>query len=845
MRRGFSVITLFSLPIVLFLSGVAALAQTASQSVRNQGPQPITPEMEHQVDAMVRKLTLEQKIALIGGEDGMFIRSEPSIGLPRLKMSDGPMGVRTWGPSTAYAAGIGLAASWDTSLAEKVGAMIGADARARGVNFVLAPGVNIYRAPMNGRNFEYFGEDPYLAGKFAVGYINGVQSRGVSATVKHFALNNAEYDRHNQNSVADERTLREIYLPAFEAAVKEGHVGAVMDSYNLVNGEHSTQSQFLNIQVLREDWGFRGIVMSDWGATYDGVAAANNGLDLEMPSAQFMTVATLLPAIKDGRVSEAVIDEKVRRILRTAVQFGFLERDQAELNIPLYHPQGSAVALESAEEGAVLLKNEGNLLPLDRKAIHSIAVLGPDAYPAVPGGGGSSHVDAFAPVSFMTGLSNALDPGTKVYWNAGIPSPEEIFKSSRWCTDPECRHSGLFRAEYVLSADERLFSTVDETVNHTAASWMSEQTTTPRRMEWLGYFLPKISGSYRVVAQGGGSDRYELWIDGTQVLKEVHNNGAAARSATVSLGAGKPARVHFIYFPGQQGNTASLGIVAEDKLVDPEAIRLAKMADVVVLAVGFSPATESEGFDRTYELPFGQEALIQAVAAANPHTIVVLTSGGSVATRDWIDKVPVLLQTWYAGQQAGNALLKLLDGDVNPSGKLPISWEKKIEDNPTDNNYYEPAGTRDVKYSEGIFMGYRYYETSQVKPLFPFGFGLSYTSFAFSNLSVSPESVSPDGPITVSFDVKNTGSRAGAEIAQIYVGDPSATVQRPQMELKGFSRVALAPGEVHRVTVTLNKRSLAYWDVQTHAWKVDPGNFIVYVGDSSANVPLQESFTVQ
>ncbi len=836
--------TLSLLPIVLCLS-VTAVAQPTGQSAMNQGPQPITPAMEQKVDAMVHKLTLEQKIALIGGEDSMFIRSEPSIRFPRLKMSDGPMGVRTWGPSTAYAAGIGLAASWDTSLAQKVGAMIGEDARARGVNFLLGPGVDIYRAPMNGRNFEYFGEDPYLAGKIAVGYIDGVQNQAVSATVKHFALNNSEYDRHNENSIADERTLREIYLPAFEAAVKEGHVGAVMDSYNLVNGEHSTQNKFLNIEVLRKDWGFRGILMSDWDATYDGIAAANNGLDLEMPFARFMTAATLLPAIKDGTVSEAVIDQKVRRILRTALQFGFLDRQQTRLDIPLYNQQGNAVALQSAEEGAVLLKNQGNLLPLDRHAIHSIAVLGPDAYPAEPGGGGSSQVDAFAPVSFMTGFSNALYPGTKVYWNSGVVSPEEIFKNSRWCVDPACQTPGLFRAEYVLSASERLFSTVDKTVDHTAPSWMSEQTTTPRRMEWVGYFLPKTSGTYSVVATGGESDRFELRIDGKQLLAEEHNDGAPVLSAAVSLQAGKPAQVHFIYFPAHQDSKASLGIVAEEKLINPEAIQLARTSDVVVLSAGFNPGTESEGFDRTYQLPFGQEELIQAVSAANPRTIVVLTSGGSVATSNWIGKVPVVLQTWYAGQQAGNALPKLLYGDVNPSGKLPISWEKKIEDNPTYDNYYEQPGTKDVKYSEGIFIGYRYYETSQVKPLFPFGFGLSYTSFAFSNLSVSPESVSPDGPITVSFDVKNTGSRAGAEIAQIYVGDPSATVRRPQMELKGFSRVVLAPGEVHRVTATLDKRSLAYWDVKTHAWKVDPGKFFVYVGDSSVNVPLQKSFTVQ
>ena len=264
-----------------------------------------------------------------------------------------------------------------------------------------------------------------------------------------------------------------------------------------------------------------------------------------------------------------------------------------------------------------------------------------------------------------------------------------------------------------------------------------------------------------------------------------------------------------------------------------------------MLSVGFGPGTESEGSDRTYQLPFGQEELIRAVTAANPHTVVVLTAGGSVATQDWIDRTPALLQTWYGGQQAGNALTKILFGEVDPSGKLPISWEKKIEDNPTYKDYYELPGTRDIKYSEGVFLGYRYYETSTVKPLFPFGFGLSYTTFAFSNLSVSPKTASSTGPIDVAFDVKNTGSVAGAEVAQIYVGDPSATVKRPKMELKGFSRVMLAPGEIRHVTATLDKRSLAYWDTNTHAWKVDPGKFVVYVGDSSENVPLQQDITVQ
>lgn len=824
------------------LAGNAALAQSAANT---QAPTAITPAMEQKVDAMVHKLSLQQKIELIGGEDSMFIRSEPSIGFPRLKMSDGPMGVRTWGPSTAYAAGIGLAASWDTALAEKIGVGLGEDARARGVNFLLGPGVNIYRAPMNGRNFEYFGEDPYLSSHIAVNYILGVQSQGVSATVKHFAGNNSEYDRHNGNSIIEERALREIYLPAFKAAVQQGHVGAVMDSYNLLNGDHATQNKFLNIDLLRKEWGFRGLLMSDWAATYDGIAAANNGLDLEMPSGRFMNTKTLLPAVQSGQVKEAVIDQKVRRILRTAMQFGFLDRDQTDLNVPLFNQNGNAIALQAAEEGAVLLKNDGNLLPLHKDSIHTIAVIGPDAYPAVPGAGGSADVTAFAPVSFMTGLSDALYPAIKVYWNAGIPTPADIFRSSKWCVDAQCQHTGLQRKEYVDSTNAPLVTGEDRVVANAMGRQFGAHAKTLRRVEWNAYFVPKTSGVYRFVAAAIGQDRYKLTVNGNQVLDESLYEGQAPKSAAVTLEAGKPAQVQFVYFPVRDGNTAGLGVIAEDKLINSDAVRLAKMADVVVLSVGYSPQTESEGFDRTYQLPFGQQMLIRAITTANPRTIVNITSGGSVATSGWIDQVPAVLENWYGGQQAGNALEKILFGEVNPSGKLPISWEKTIQDDPAYKNYYQQPGTKDVKYAEGIFVGYRYYDKSKVKPLFPFGFGISYTTFAFSNLSVSPDSASSAGPITVAFDVKNTGPVAGAEVAQVYIGDPSATAARPEKELKGFSRVMLAPGEVRHVTATLDKQSLAYWDVKTHAWKVDPGKFLVYVGDSSVNVPLQKSFTVQ
>ena len=833
-------------PASLFLAG----AMTMTQRAAAQGPQPITPIMERKVDAMVKKLTLAQKIALIGGEDryGSFVRSEPSIGLPKLKMSDGPMGVRSWGPSTAYAAGINLAASWDTALAERVGVMLGEDARARGVNFLLGPGVNIYRAPLNGRSFEYFGEDPYLAGQIAAHYIEGVQSQNVIATVKHFDANNSEYDRGKINSIIDERTLREIYLPAFEAAVKQGHVGSVMDSYNLINGEHASQNGFLNNQVLRKDWGFRGIVMSDWGAAHDGVAAANGGLDLEMPSGKFMNADTLLPAIQSGKVSESIIDQKVRRILRTAMQFGFFDHDQTNLNIPLYNQQGDAVTLQAAEEGAVLLKNDGDILPLSRQSIHSIAILGPEAYPAEPGGGGSAEVTAFAPVSFMTGLSNALTPAIKVYWDPGVKTPLTIFEQTDWCVDPTCKKPGLLRNEYIDASNEKVFSGLDSHVaNWSNGLWgRKSRAATPHRVEWDGYFVPKNSGVYRIVAAGLKKDRYRLLVDGKQILEQAQHGGRReTQSAQRTLEAGKPVHVQFIYWPRTDQVLGGLGVIAEDRIVDPEAVSLAKMADVAVVSVGFGPHMESEGSDRTYQLPFGQQELIHAITAVNPRTIVTLTAGGSVATRGWIEKTPVMLDTWYGGQEAGNALTRILFGDVNPSGKLPISWEEKIEDDPAYKNYYEQSGTRDVKYAEGIFLGYRYYEKNNVKPLFPFGFGMSYTDFAFRNLTVTPRSAPPSGPVTVGFDVKNTGARAGAEVAEVYVGDPSAAVPRPVKELKGFSRVMLAPGESRHVTVTLDRRSMAYWDTNIHNWKVDPGKFTVFVGDSSANVPLQKSFTVQ
>jgi len=804
--------------------------------------QQLTPdEVDRRVEVMLGKLTLEQKIELIHGADDMVLApAMPQIGLPEIRTSDGPMGVRSWGPSTAYAAGVGLAASWDTKLAQRIGEAIGRDARARGVNILLGPGVNIYRAPMNGRNFEYFGEDPYLAGQIAAHYIQGVQSQNVVATVKHYDANNSEYDRNNIDSIIDERTLREIYLPAFEAAVKEGHVGAVMDSYNQINGEHATQNKFLNMDVLKKDWGFRGILMSDWGATYDGIAAANAGLDVEMPSGRFMNAKTLLPAIQADKVSVATIDDKVRRLLRIAVIFRFIHNEQQDLTLPLYNPQSESVALESSLEGMVLLKNEGALLPLDLRRVHTIAVIGPNAYPAQPTGGGSANVSAIAPVSFLTGLSKAPGPNTKVLWNPGLKVLQHI-KGRGFSIDPEGRQPGLRQEEF----DKRDYSGQPDRVKVVSDVDLSgpddvHPSGKTLAVRWTGYYTPPASGPQLFLTKTvrGDGDTYQLYVDGKLLLRENGSEGEP-QSAEVDLPAGKAVPIRFEYT--SQVNIIRVGMVAlpAEEALTPEARKIAARAEVAVVTVGFDSSTETEGHDRTFHLPPGQEFLIKAVASANPRTVVVLTAGGSVATSGWLNRVPVLLHTWYAGSQGGTALAQVLLGSANPGGKLPMSWWSREEGDPTFNSYYLTPGSEDLKYSEGVFVGYRAYGIDGRKPEFPFGFGLSYSSFAFTHLTVTPAAAG-DAPINVTFEVTNTGSRAGAEVAQVYVSDPSARVPRPERELKGFERVVLKPGEKRQVTLRLDRRALSRWDVVSHGWKVDPGKFVVRVGDSAENTPLNQ-----
>jgi len=798
-------------------------------------------------------MTLEEKIDYIGGT-GFAIRAMPNLHLPAFEMSDGPLGVRSNSryPSTVYAAGIGLAATWNRNLAERVGEGIARDARARGIHFMLGPGVNIYRSPRNGRNFEYFGEDPFLASATAVGYITGMQKQGVSATIKHFLANNSEFLRHDSDSIVDERTLREIYLLSFEAAVKHAHVGAIMDSYNLINGTHATQNGYFNTDIARKQWGFDGVMMSDWVATYDALAAANGGLDLEMPTGRFMNSKNLLPAVQNGSLKEEVIDEKIRHILQTAERFGWLDREQVDTNLSKYNQENHVTALDAARESIVLLKNDRQSLPLDKHKIKSILVVGPDAYPAQPVGGGSGAAIAYSPVSILDGLVHAAGNAVTVYYEPALRSLQELVSATNFTTEAQGGEPGL-KMEQFANGDLSGPSTnvqVVRRLNYAGFNWdmlsdgpdMAEIMASAPKVQsrrWIGYYIANDAGSYEIAVQGPGENNgLRIFVDDKPVFDTWNLAKAYQDHATVEFSSGAHKivvedvqRTHF-------GGRLCVAIANRKDLVNDAAKKAAAKADAVVVAVGFNRDSEGEGADRTFSLPVGQDVLIREIASQNKNVIVSITSGGAVDTTGWIDQVAAVLELWYPGEQGGTALGEIVFGDVNPSGHLPITFEKKPEDNPTFSNYYPEPGTKKVVYKEGIFVGYRGYEKNGIKPALPFGYGLSYTTFNLSHLTVANQSTSSSTKYVVSFDIRNTGKRAGAEVAQVYISDTGASVPRPAKELKGFVKVNLKPGETQHVTVPLDTRSLAYFDTDNSVWKAPAGMYKVLVGTSSAQIDL-------
>jgi len=814
-----------------------------------------------EIENLLNKMTVSEKVSLLSGLNRWYTVPIERLGIPSVVMSDGPHGVRTGGhgsdrivsPGIAYPTGISMASSWNRDLIERMGIALAEETRYLGCHILLGPCVNIVRSPLGGRNFETFSEDPYLAGQIGVAYVRGLQSQRIGASVKHYAANNQEIERKRSNSVVDERTLREIYLAAFETIVKEAHPWTVMCSYNRINGTYASEHEGLLRQILKEEWGFDGAVVSDWGAVHDIHNPINAGLDLEMPGPTLYFGTLLEAAVSNWQVDERHVDDAVRRVLRLLFWAGVMQDEEL--------PKGSgdtlehrAIARELAAESIVLLKNDSAQLPLKVEEIENIAVIGLNADRMISGGG-SSRVDPRYWVAPLEGLQVKLGDRAEVHFEPGYdnrvhPVPVEQARFLH----PDGMAQGL-KAEFFNNLDfsgDPVLTRTDSSINvwwgggGPATGIVDEKHFSVR---WSGIFTAPESGETLFNVHNTGE--LKVWLDEELILEndvgvltdtavdydemlddkviELKKGKAYTFHAEFVSGEGNPfVVVRFSYLP-------PLGV--EGNLIE-RAVKLAKACDAAIIVAGLPDLFETEELDRPdMALPGDQEALIRAVAEVNPNTVVAVNAGAPV-TMPWADVVDAILLLYYPGQEGGHALADILFGDVNPSGKLTVSFPERLEDNPAFINY---PGWKDVYYGERLFVGYRYYDTKDVTPLFPFGHGLSYTKFIYTEMAL-PSEVKKGEDFKVTVTVENVGDLAGQDVVQLYVRDIESTLMRPMKELKGFKKVYLEPGETKNVTIHLKPRSLSYYDPYQKSWIAEEGEFEVLVGASSRDIRLRGTF---
>ncbi|HMN50041.1 MAG TPA: glycoside hydrolase family 3 C-terminal domain-containing protein [Ignavibacteriaceae bacterium] len=801
--------------------------------------------IEDRVEDLLKRMTFEEKIDMLGGT-GFETKAIERLGIPPLNMTDGPLGVR-WDNSTALPSGILMGATWNPELISKLGTVLATEVKAKGRHVILAPCVNIARIPMGGRNFESFGEDPFLTSRIAVDYIKGVQKENVVATVKHFAANNQEHQRDFVNTIVDERALNEIYLPSFKAAVEEANVLAVMSAYNKLNGHYCSENDYLLIDKLKTEWKFKGLVMSDWGAVHSTVPTFNGGLDLEMPTGKYLNKETLLDKIKSGELSEAKLDDKVRRILRVMFTIGLFDDyqyDKSKVNTD-EHKQ---VALDVAKDGIVLLKNNNSILPLELNKIKSIAVIGSNSNVAVTGGGGSSMVVPFESVSPLEALRNKIGNKVKINFAQGsmIDGDANPIDPKYLFVDIDQKENGL-KGEYFTNMNlngkpERIV--IDKTINF---MWndkgpFEDFPQDNFSVRWNGYI--KVDQSGRYTLDVASDDGVRFYFDDKLVIDDWNDHALLTNSYTVNLEANKFYKIKLEYYENGGGAIVKFGWRKPNDELIVDAINAAKNSDVAIVFAGTNYTYESEGYDRKdLSLPNEQDELINQIAAANKNTIVVLTTGSPVLMDKWIDKVDGLIEAWFAGEQAGNAIAEILLGEANPSGKLPITFPKRWEDCSAFNTYKKEDGT--TRYEDGIYVGYRHFEKNKIEPLFPFGYGLSYTTFEYSGINLSSKEIDNNDKLTISLKLKNTGRSKGSEVVQLYINDLQSSVDRPVKELKAFKKVSLNPGEEKVVELTIDQNALSFFDTHKKMWIAEPGKFEVLIGSSSKDIKLKDTFNLK
>ncbi|TDD88322.1 hypothetical protein E1293_06610 [Actinomadura darangshiensis] len=792
---------------------------------------------------LMAQMTVEEKASMTASvSDDRHARETLPIDrlcVPALRLNNGPAGVGSGGPvqpqTTALPAPLGLAASFDPAAARAYGQVLGRETRDTGRNLMEGPNLNIARTPLNGRTFEAFGEDPYLAGRISAATIKGIQSQGVIADAKHYLANNQEEDRDTVDERIDERTLREIYLPGFEASVKDGRAGSVMCAKNLVNGSHACEHERLQQGVLKDEWGFEGFTVSDFASCYDTVRCSSGGMDFELPDGKHFG-AVLAEAVRAGRVSQAELDDHARRILQTMFRFGIFDRPQTTR--PIDAERDGRVARRVAEDATVLLKNAGGVLPLSRH--DSVALIGPGSADAVTGGGGSVGV---APIYKVSPLEAFRERGVDVRHAQGMPpvdlGPQPAVPSYA-LTSQDGRHglTARYYANTTWSGQPKI-ERVDPFVVMDPSGGRPAEGLPPDgwSIRWTGAFTAPADGDYTFHLTNHAAA--SLYLDGAKVIDNGGGFPGKTKSYKAHLTAGQAHAIRVDYAKAGGQAMLELAWTPPADLADPqiaEAVRAARGADTAVV---FAANKDTEDIDRPgLALPGHQDALIEAVAKANPNTVVVLNTGGPVLM-PWADEVAGIVQEWYPGEEHGNAAASVLLGGRDPSGRLPITFPKSLTDTPANTPAQYPGVDGIATYSEGLDVGYRHYDAKGIEPLFPFGYGLSYSTFRLSRLKVRKDQVT--------VHVRNTGERRGSQVVQVYVGgaddhgDLGPGQVAPPRRLAGFTKITLPPGASRTVTVKLDDRAFAHWDVKTHAWVTTPDTYTVLAGTSSRDLPLKAS----
>ncbi|HVT77728.1 MAG TPA: glycoside hydrolase family 3 C-terminal domain-containing protein [Acidimicrobiales bacterium] len=796
--------------------------------------------MSDRIEKLLAEMTLEEKVSLLAGEDWWHTPAIDRLGVPPLKVSDGPAGVRgahvSGGPASAsFPCGTALGATWDTALLREVGVALAGELRSKGATVILAPTVNLHRTPLAGRNFECFSEDPFLTARLSAAYIDGVQSQGMATTVKHFVANDSEFERMTISSEVPERALRELYLVPFESAVAAG-THAIMTAYNKVYGTWCGENGFIMETIAREEWGFDGLFMSDWFGTHSTVDAAEAGLDLEMPGPPAYRGDLLTKAVTAGDLDEDIVTERARRVLQLMERTGVLDGSGPAAETYDDNAATNDLLRRVARRAIVLLCNEHDVLPLQPSTLKTVALVGPLAATASTQGGGSAGVLPPYEVSPLQGLRAALGDGVSITTARGATLGRGAAQ-----IDPNQWDGGL-RVSYFAGLDVAGEPVLQETTPRSAFRWDAQFEPAGAGEPWSchveGIFTAEFDGPHTFSART--LDRCRLWVGDAAFVDEWDSAGERRTIAgTVQLAAGESVTVRLDYASIFEAHM--FGSLLDIRVLEPipddlraPAVDAARNAEVAIVVVGMDSTWESEGFDRkSIDLPPGQDELIRAVATVNPNTVVVVNAGAPVAM-PWRDEVAAIVQLWYLGQEAGNALADVLTGAVDATGRLPTTFAHRLEDIPAMLNY--PGENGEVLYGEGLFVGYRAFDRTKVEPLFPFGFGLSYTTFAFGEPTASALTTGPGKGLTVTVPVTNTGDRAGECVVQLYVRDVEASLVRPEKELKGFGRIALDAGATGSVDIALDDRAFQFWDPAEHAWRAEAGEFDLLVGASAGDI---------